>query len=606
MIQNRSFFPSVRAAILSGMAVAALMAATLGVQAQTTPDAAAAQAPATQQGDTSAQPTATIPLTNPTGKKPKPIKEDKIVESKDTKKEVKKTSKTNVLEGKDAKLPDKMLFDKAVDATAHGRFDVSRLDLQTLLNTYPDSQYQMRAKLAIADSWYKEGGTAALTQAEQEYTDFITFFPNAPEAAEAQMRVGDIYFRQMDKPDRDYDKAVHAEQGYRTMLQQFPESTLVPQATQRLREVQETLATRESEIAAFYGTHQNWAATIARYQTVVDTYPLFSHMDDVLIGLGDAYAAEAKYVRSLKLPEAPKARLEKTYDDQAENAYDKVILEHSATRGVEDAKDRLAVMHRPIPTPTAEQIAASTALENSRRTYRLSDRLTLLFLHQPDVVQSATIGTPPLADPKATLAPAILKQTQDDFLNALNPAMNAAPKTPGATAPGPTVQGQPATAAQAPGAAPLSFQDVPAADAARTGASTLNTNVAPATTGGATGGGVGLEIVQPTPGTAPAQGSTVFPGGSSAAPATNPGQPAPAPAPAPNYGIAPVGPKANTPMAPIEKAADAPGTINDVPSGSQPAAQTANGKNPKPDVDKSSESDSKHKKKKGLAKLNPF
>ena len=58
----------------------------------------------------------------------------------------------------------------------------------------------MRAKLAVADSWYQEGGSAALAQAEQEYTDFITFFPNAPEAAEAQMRIGDIYFKQMDVP----------------------------------------------------------------------------------------------------------------------------------------------------------------------------------------------------------------------------------------------------------------------------------------------------------------------------------------------------------------------------------------------------------------------
>ena len=86
----------------------------------------------------------------------------------------------------------------------------------------------MKAKLAIGDSWYREGGTAALTQAEQEYKDFITFFPNAPEAAEAQMRVGDIYFRQMDKPDRDYAKAVHAEQEYRLMLQQFPDSHAGP------------------------------------------------------------------------------------------------------------------------------------------------------------------------------------------------------------------------------------------------------------------------------------------------------------------------------------------------------------------------------------------
>ena len=215
-------------------------------------------------------------------------KTDKVVQSKDTKKELRKEKKLDPVAGADAKLPDKQLYDKAVDATRRGHFDVARLDLQTLLNTYPDSQYLMRAKLAIADSWYKEGGTPALTQAESEYKDFITFFPNAPEAAEAQMRVGDIYFRQMDKPDRDYAKATHAEEEYRLMLQQFPESTLVPQAKQRLREVQEVMATRESDIAGFYATHNNWPATIARYQTVVDTYPQFSHMDDVLVGLGDA------------------------------------------------------------------------------------------------------------------------------------------------------------------------------------------------------------------------------------------------------------------------------------------------------------------------------
>ena len=63
-------------------------------------------------------------------------------------------------------------------AMKKGKFDVARLDLQTLLNTYPESEYQMRAKLLVGDSWFKEGGTAALTQAEAEYKDFITFFPN--------------------------------------------------------------------------------------------------------------------------------------------------------------------------------------------------------------------------------------------------------------------------------------------------------------------------------------------------------------------------------------------------------------------------------------------
>src|ERR1700722_9887458 len=429
-MNKRSFFPSVRAGLLAGVAIAGLMASEVG------PQGAMAQATGSAQTTTDAngQPQQTVTLSATDNNK----KADKVVQSKDTKKELRKEKKLVPVVGTDAKLPDKQLYDKAVEATKHGHYDVARLDLQTLLNTYPDSQFQMRAKLAIADSWYREGGTAALTQAESEYKDFITFFPNAPEAAEAQMRVGDIYFRQMDKPDRDYAKATHAQEEYRLMLQQFPDWTLVPQAKQRLREVQEVMATREADIAAYYSTRENWPATIARYQTVVDTYPQFSHMDDTLVGLGDAYAAEARYVRSLKLPEAGKARLERIYDDQAAAAYTKVVLEHSASQHVEDARDRLTAMNLPIPTPTPEQIAASLALENSRRQYRLQDRATILFMHRPDVVLTARDGEPTLADPAPTLAPHITNQIQSDFKGAFTPAGTPASTTlqPKATADG--------------------------------------------------------------------------------------------------------------------------------------------------------------------------
>src|SRR5579864_8068398 len=77
----------------------------------------------------------------------------------------------NPLANVGSKQPDKVLFDKAMDAMRHNRFDVARLTLQTLINTYPDSEYIARAKLAVGDSWYAEGGTAALAQAEQEYAD---------------------------------------------------------------------------------------------------------------------------------------------------------------------------------------------------------------------------------------------------------------------------------------------------------------------------------------------------------------------------------------------------------------------------------------------------
>src|ERR1700740_681 len=173
----------------------------------------------------------------------------------------------NPLANVNSKQPDKELFDKAMIALKKGKYDVARLDLQTLLNTYPETEYAMRAKLAVGDTWYKEGGSAALTQAEQEYKDFITFFPNTPEAAEAQMKVGDIYYQQMQKPDRDPQNVMHAETEYRQMIQQFPDSPLVPRAKQRLRDVQEVLAAREFEIGQFYASHENWQATIHPLQT---------------------------------------------------------------------------------------------------------------------------------------------------------------------------------------------------------------------------------------------------------------------------------------------------------------------------------------------------
>jgi outer membrane protein assembly factor BamD len=592
MTSSRTFFPSLKAAAAAGFVVAGMISASGMLRAQdAAPAPAATQAPAANAplAPVSA-PGQIVPTTKADKKKAKEEKKaekkeenskaNKVVQSKDTRAAFKKGKKVDPLAGKDASLPDKQLYDKALDATRHGRFDLARLDLQTLLNTYPDSQYQMRAKLAIADSWYKEGGTAALTQAEQEYKDFITFFPNAPEAAEAQMRVGDIYFRQMDKPDRDYAKAVHAEQEYRTMLQQFPDSTLVPDAKQRLREVQEVLATRESSIAEFYSTHANWPATIARYQTVADTYPQYSHMDDVLLGLGDGYEAEAKYVRSLKLPEAGKARLEKVYDDQAIAAYSKIVTEHAASRGVEDAKDRLIALHADIPKPTAEQIARSEEIENSRAQYKISDRARLLVMHQPDVVTAARTGEPTLVDPKPTVAPDVTRQIVKDFTLAMNPNARPAPAAAAGDTTAATVTDSSgaAPASEAP-AAPLAFQDVPTAGTS-TGASGSTMTVAPVTSGGgAPAASMGIEIVNP--------------GTSSGAPVD---------------GMKAVGPANNTPLPAIEKPADAPDTVNDIQPGQAPpaAAAPANGKKAKPEFDKNEESSNKHKKKKGLNKINPF
>lgn len=523
-------------------------------------------------------------------------------------------SPNDPLAGNKSKQPDKQLFDKAMAAMKKGRYDVARLDLQTLLNTYPESEYQMRAKLAVGDSWFREGGTAALAQAEAEYKDFITFFPNQPEAAEAQMRVADIYFMQMEKPDRDHTNADRAEEEYRTMIQQFPDSPLVPRAKQRLREVQEVLADRQYEIGSFYSTHENWPATIARLQSLTDRYPLYSHSDLALIGLGDAYAAEARYVQSLPSIAAPaKQELIKAYDDRAADAYGRVVTHYAMAPHVEDARERLIALNRSVPEPTQAELAESEAQEQSRIGVSLKQRAMFLVKHGPTTVNAARIGEPTLTDPAQVNAPTVNKENSAMFNAAINgKALPAATATPTAT--------EAAAAAQnaQPGnesTTPLQLESVPSANSSggsgpAIGASIVSqgdsSNGAPAAgQSGADPNANPAANPETNPTTPGVQGAATDPGAAAAAAAAGvPGAQNPG-------GLAPVGPN-NTALPPVEKPAPAQAQTNDVHGANTAQVQTgtstgAGAKKPKePKYNSSDESSSKHKRKKGLDKMNPF
>jgi len=118
-------------------------------------------------------------------------------------------------------------------------FIEARLELQTLVNTYPDSEFLAKAKLAVADSYFKEGGTSNLTQAVDEYKNFIVFFPFLDESAYAQMQVAMAHYRMMEKADRDISQAQATETELQIFLQKYPASKLRPAAEQSLRNVQE-------------------------------------------------------------------------------------------------------------------------------------------------------------------------------------------------------------------------------------------------------------------------------------------------------------------------------------------------------------------------------
>ncbi len=238
--------------------------------------------------------------------------------------------------------PDKVLYQKALNETAHSRYEVGRLTLQTLINTYPDSEYLSKAKLSIADSYYSEGGISGLTQAEAEYKDFITFFPTAPEAPEAQFRVGMAHYRMMAKADRDQTDAELADAEFKEFLLKYPDSPLIIKVKRRLRQTQEVLAQGEYYTANFYYLRGAYPAARSRFQEIIDKYPNFSGGDAALFYLG-------KSLEHLK-----KGR-------EAIPYYSQVITNFPLSPLVPQAKERLTAMKAPVPRPTRAVLARAEA-----------------------------------------------------------------------------------------------------------------------------------------------------------------------------------------------------------------------------------------------------
>jgi outer membrane protein assembly factor BamD len=322
----------------------------------------------------------------------------------------------NPLANVGSKQPDKVLFDRAMDAMKHNRFDVARMTLQTLINTYPDSEFIARAKLAVGDSWYAEGGTASLAQAEQEYRDFETFFPNMPEAAEAQLKIANIQYQQMEKSDRDYTHARRAEDEYRNLIMQYPDNPkLVKEGKERLLEVQEVLADREFGIGKFYFYRMSYPASIARLKTLVEKYPLYSRADEALYLLGQNYEGQMTQMRARPtcvktapragcVPEQVKANMVEELTKQAAGAYSQIITRYPVMDRGDDAKKRLAALHQPIPRPTKAAVAQNRAEEESRRDSSPLDLAMSLVKKGPNVDLAAHVGEPTLVDPTPVAA----------------------------------------------------------------------------------------------------------------------------------------------------------------------------------------------------------
>jgi len=254
------------------------------------------------------------------------------------------------------------------------------------MNTYDSSEFLAKAKLAIADSWFREAGPNGLAQAEAEYKDFILFYPTMEEAAEAQARVCDIHYKQMDKSDRDWTQTLRAETECRQLITQFPNSKFVPPTLQKLRNIQESLAEHEFVVGNFYWKREMNPAAANRLTSLVDQYPLYSKASESLFEAGDAYSKMGPRFRR-----------------DAGEEFAKVVRDYPLSERADDAKKRLEDLEIPVPQPDPAAVDREKRELASYHHAGIMSRSMGMLKSGPDVTHAAQFGQPTMTNPKATI-----------------------------------------------------------------------------------------------------------------------------------------------------------------------------------------------------------
>ena len=233
---------------------------------------------------------------------------------------------------------DRVLFEEATVQARKDNYETARALYSVIISTYPDSPYLTLSKLAIADTFYLEGTTSALIQASQAYQDWLTFFPTDPLADDVMLKIAEVEMRRMGLPDRDVTTARKAEQRIKVLLQQFPSTSLRPDAERRLIEVQEVLAEHNMLVGDHYferylrGVSPNPKGAQSRYREIVEKWPNYSRMAKILSRLARTYLDE----------EEP---------DEAAKYLQQLVRNHPNSEYIEKAKEQLAAIGVPAPEP---------------------------------------------------------------------------------------------------------------------------------------------------------------------------------------------------------------------------------------------------------------
>jgi outer membrane protein assembly factor BamD len=194
---------------------------------------------------------------------------------------------------------DQVIWEAGQKAAEKKQWESARQHFKRIIEGFPQSQVGPQARLALADSYFQEGGTGNYILAVSAYREFLTFFPTHPRSDYAQFLVGESFGRQNNGPDRDQTATAEALAEFQKVLELYPESAKAEETRARIRECRQSLAHAEFLAGVFYQrTRQACRASIARYEGILNEYPDYKGLDEVLFRLSQCLCQAGRGVEA--------------------------------------------------------------------------------------------------------------------------------------------------------------------------------------------------------------------------------------------------------------------------------------------------------------------
>jgi len=189
---------------------------------------------------------------------------------------------TGILEG------DKYLMDRATEMVGRKKWYQAREYYRQLVDNYPQSNYRPDAKLGLGDTYLGEKSAESLVLAQNEYREFLTFYPTHPRADYAQYKLGMCHFGQMLAPDRDQTETREAIAELTLFVQRYPNSALMEEGRQKLRQARNRLSDSEYRVGYFYWRNKWYPGAIERFRGLLKSDAEYTRRDAVYYHLGDS------------------------------------------------------------------------------------------------------------------------------------------------------------------------------------------------------------------------------------------------------------------------------------------------------------------------------